>query len=126
MPSVVNYGHGWDHADIFANERHRSLRRLPSGRVRHALFHKPVRQLLRGATRNPMIARAILLDDNALKDFLDNLEIKKVLNAVHRTKLKRKLDFLGMDACLMSMAEVGYQIRDQLPIDRRLRRNRAT
>ncbi len=37
--------------------------------------------------------------------------MKKVL-AGARTLLKRKLDILGMDACLMSMAEVGYQIHD--------------
>jgi hypothetical protein len=53
-------------------------------------------------------ARAILLDDDA-KDFLDSIEMKKVL-ADTKKLLKRKLDILGMDACLMSMAEVGYQI----------------
>jgi Clostripain family len=107
-----NHGQGWDDTDIYAGERHRSLRRVGSGRVRHALFHKPVRQLLQGATRNPMITRAILLDDNA-KDFLDNLEMKEVVKAVHK-KLRRKLDLLGMDACLMSMPEVGYQMRDHV------------
>jgi Clostripain family len=55
-------------------------------------------------------ARAILLDDNA-KDFLDNLEMKNVVAGTAKL-LKRKLDILGMDACLMSMAEVGYQICD--------------
>jgi hypothetical protein len=107
-----NHGQGWDDTDIYAGERHRSLRRLPSGRVRHALFHKPVRRLLQGAPRDPAITRAILLDDNA-KDFLDNIEMKEVVKAVHR-KLRRKLDLLGMDACLMSMPEVGYQMRDHV------------
>ena len=107
-----NHGQGWDDTDIYAGERHRSLRRLASGRARHALFHKPVRQLLEGATRDRVITRAILLDDNA-KDFLDNLEIKKVVQAVHK-KLRGKLDLLGMDACLMSMPEVGYQMRDHV------------
>ena len=55
-------------------------------------------------------ARAILLDDDA-KDFLDNQEMKKVL-ADTAALLGRKLDILGMDACLMSMAEVGYQIHE--------------
>src|SRR5882724_12524020 len=40
-----NHGQGWDDTDIYAGERYRSLRRLASGRIRHALFHKPVRRL---------------------------------------------------------------------------------
>lgn len=104
-----NHGQGWDDTDIYAGERHRSLRRLATGPIRHALFHTPVRRALEKAGSNN-IARAILLDDNA-KDFLDNLEMKTVM-ADTATLLKRKLDILGMDACLMSMAEVGYQIRD--------------
>lgn len=107
-----NHGQGWDDTDIYADERHRSLRRAGSGRIRHALFHKPVRKLLENAPRDPAVSRAILLDDNA-KDFLDNLEMKQVVQAVHK-KLGRKLDLLGMDACLMSMPEVGYQMRDHV------------
>ncbi len=104
-----NHGQGWDDTDIYANERHRRHRRLASGPIRHALFHTPVRKVLKQAIRVP-VARAILLDDDA-KDFLDNLEMKKVLSSTAKL-LKRKLDVLGMDACLMSMAEVGYQIRE--------------
>lgn len=104
-----NHGQGWDDTDIYADERHRSLRRLASGRVRHALFHAPVRSLLRGAIHDAKL-RAILLDDNA-KDFLDNIEMKEVLSSTKKL-LKRSLDILGMDACLMSMAEVGYQVHD--------------
>ena len=104
-----NHGQGWDDTDIYAGERHRNLRRLASGPIRHALFHSPVRRSLEQAGRDQR-TRAILLDDNA-KDFLDNLEMKKVVAGMAKL-LKRKLDILGMDACLMSMAEVGYQIRD--------------
>ncbi len=103
-----NHGQGWDDTDIFAGERHRSMRRLPTGRVRHSLFHTPIRQMFKRAIRDPQ-ARAILIDDDA-KDFLDNLEMKKVLAGAAKL-LKRKLDILGMDACLMSMAEVGYQLQ---------------
>lgn len=102
-----NHGQGWDDTDIYADERHRSLRRLASGPIRHAFFHAPARRALASATRDPR-ARAILLDDDA-KDFLDNLEMKQVL-ADTKKLLKRKLDVFGMDACLMSMAEVGYQV----------------
>jgi hypothetical protein len=104
-----NHGQGWDDTDIYADERYRGLRRLSSGRIRHALFHTPVRRTLKGAIGHTEM-RAILLDDNA-KDFLDNQEMKQVLAGTKKL-LKRNLDILGMDACLMSMAEVGYQIHE--------------
>jgi len=52
--------------------------------------------------------RAILIDEDA-KDFLDNIEMKSVL-AKAKKLINRKIDILGMDACLMSMVEVGCQI----------------
>jgi hypothetical protein len=103
-----NHGQGWDDTDIFAGERLRRYRRLASRPTRHALFHTPVRKMLKQASRSPT-TRAILIDENA-KDFLDNREMKTVVAAAAKT-LKRKIDVLGMDACLMSMVEVGYQIR---------------
>ena len=57
-----------------------------------------------------MRVRAIAYDDNA-QDFLDNIELKRVVVAAKK-KIGRNLDILGMDACLMSMAEIGYQLRD--------------
>jgi len=54
--------------------------------------------------------RAIAFDDQA-KDYLDNGEIKSVMQAICG-QLGRKIDILGFDACLMSMLEVGYQIKD--------------
>jgi hypothetical protein len=104
-----NHAQGWDDTDIYADERYRRFRRLATGRIRHALFRPPVRRVLRGAIRK-YEPRAILLDDDA-KDFLDNVELKAVL-AGAATLIGDKLDLLGMDACLMSMAEVGYQIRE--------------
>jgi hypothetical protein len=104
-----NHGQGWDDTDIYADERYRSLRRLPSGPTRHSLFRTKTRKVMQKAVTS-MEYRAILLDDNA-KDFLDNQEMKSVLANTAKT-LGRKLDILGMDACLMSMAEVGFQISD--------------
>ncbi|MBL0150505.1 MAG: peptidase C11 [Ideonella sp.] len=104
-----NHGQGWDDSDVYAGERHRALRRLANGPIRHALFHAPVRQLLNQATHDAE-RRAILLDDNA-KDFLDNQELAKVMAGAAKL-IGRKIDILGMDACLMSMAEVGYQVCD--------------
>jgi hypothetical protein len=43
-------------------------------------------------------------------DFLDNIKFKKALEAVKEI-IGRELDILGMDACLMSGAEVCYQVR---------------
>jgi hypothetical protein len=103
-----NHGGGWDDTDVYANERLRSIHRLARGRVRHAFFLSNLRTAVGAAAKNGP-ARAILYDDNA-KDFLDNMEMKKVLAAVKKT-IGRKLDLLGMDACLMSMAEVAYQVR---------------
>jgi len=102
-----NHGRGWDDTDMFADKRYRDLPRAATGPIRHALFHPPMQRLMQEAAADP-VARAILIDDNA-KDFLDNLELKKLLGET-RKLLGRNLDLLGMDACLMSMAEIGYQI----------------
>jgi hypothetical protein len=102
-----NHGGGWDDVDVYADDRLRSVQRLARGRIRHAFFPSTVHSVLTRSTDGPKL-RAILYDDNA-KDFLDNMEMKKVLAAVKKA-IGRKLDLLGMDACLMSMAEVAYQV----------------
>lgn len=56
----------------------------------------------------PMVMTAIAPDDTN-KDFLDNVELKNALFNVGR-----RIDILGMDACLMSMAEVCYQVRESV------------
>jgi hypothetical protein len=58
--------------------------------------------------------RGIAYDDDA-QDFLDNIEMKRVLSSAKKI-LKHKVDILGMDACLMSMAEVIYQLRDSVSL----------
>jgi hypothetical protein len=90
------HGQGWDDTDIYAKEGHRRLRRLAGGRIRHALFHTPVRRTFRKAIGDSE-TRAILLDDP--KDFLDNIEMKEVF-ANAKKLLKRKRDILGMNACM--------------------------
>ena len=71
-------------------------------RARRALFSTSVARIT--------TTRAIAFDDQA-QDFLDNVEMKRVLSAVKK-RLGRKIDILGFDACLMSMAEVAFQVRD--------------
>jgi hypothetical protein len=105
-----NHGQGWDDTDIYAGERGPGARLTRPGRIRHSLFRTTVAHAARLSANNSHAARAILLDDNA-KDFLDNIELKRVMESA-KAALGRKLDIVGMDACLMSMAEVGYQMRD--------------
>ncbi len=107
-----NHGQGWDDTDIFAGERGRGTRRPRSRKIAHALFKTSVMTVAKAAAAGSgaVVPRAILIDDDS-KDFLDNLEMKSVLKAIH-TKLGRKLDLLGMDACLMSMPEVAYQMQE--------------
>lgn len=102
-----NHGQGWDDTDIYARERVRDARR--PRRIRRAFFRSSVEKAAAIQRRGGVVARAILLDDGA-KDFIDNAELKGALAATRRL-LGRKLDLLGMDACLMSMVEVGYQAR---------------
>ena len=58
--------------------------------------------------RPPAIAR-IAFDDTS-RDFLDNVELKRVLAEVKR-RTGRTFDVLGFDACLMNMIEVAYQLK---------------
>jgi hypothetical protein len=64
--------------------------------------------------RVAITVRGIAYDDDA-QDFLDNKEMKRVLSAAKKL-LKRKVDILGMDACMMSMTEVAYQLRDSVSL----------
>lgn len=118
MVVLWNHGNGWDDTDLYRVARNVVDRpvtrstvaaatvpleqfRAVGKRFRRALFAPSVAEAMR--------ARGIAYDDNA-QDFLDNIELKKVLERVAKS-LKRKIDIVGMDACLMSMAEVAYQLR---------------
>ena len=83
------------------------------GTVR-AAFKRGRRSLFGSTVSTLLTSRAIAFDDQA-KDFLDNIELKRVLAEIRRT-LGRKIDILGFDACLMSMVEVAYQIRDTVAL----------
>jgi hypothetical protein len=129
-----NHGNGWDDTDVYAGERsrfalarrgrvlvrprQRALAQVPivdasrmlARSMRRAFFLTSAQKaLVQGSASGPKM-RGILYDDNA-KDFLDNVEMKHVFASVSKS-LKRKIDIVGMDACLMSMGEVAYQIRD--------------
>lgn len=56
--------------------------------------------------------RGILFNEYA-RTYMDNQTLKDALSKIKTNVLKnKKIDLLGMDACLMAMVEVAYQIKD--------------
>lgn len=124
-----NHGAGWDDANLYQGDVF-SGSTPPISRKQHPVATRgstaggralPLAQARAGIRRSSRALfsttvaaavkqRGIAFDDQA-QDFLDNIELKKVLTTIKK-KLKRKIDILGMDACLMSMLEVNYQMRD--------------
>lgn len=92
MLVLWNHGGGW-----WEDER--------SGRKKRLSFFKHA---------HPAIGkRGICYDDTSNGDCLDNAELKNTL-ADFSALIGKKLDILGMDACLMQMAEVAYQLKDSV------------
>jgi hypothetical protein len=81
----------------------------PAPRLRRGFF-RSTREQLDG--RKDL--RGIAYDDGS-GDCLDNKELKQVVAHARRV-LGRPLDIVGMDACLMTMLEVAYQLRDHARI----------
>ena len=56
--------------------------------------------------------RGILFNEQS-KTYMNNQSLAQALSEI-KTKVlnNRKIDVLGMDACLMAMTEIGYQVRD--------------
>jgi len=129
---VWNHGNGWDDENVYRVARNmmnfnikrrgevvlpaeraqkdsvsiRRIRAISGKKFRHALFYTSIMKAI--------TIRGIAYDDDA-QDFLDNIEMKRLLASAKKI-LKRKIDILGMDACLMSMAEVVYQLRDSVSL----------
>lgn len=94
-----NHGSGW-----WEDAKSRSTG--PAGK-------KTRRPLFRHAF--PQAHRSICYDDTSGDDALDNRELRVVLAGVCAL-LGRKIDLLGMDACLMNMVEVAWQLRDSVQV----------
>jgi len=118
MLILWNHGNGWDDDDVYASFRSIGDRLPLDGaevrsisqrsRFRQALFRSTLMKIPREAAKPGQ--RGILYDDTSM-DFLDNQELKIALaKAVQRAGLEQ-IDILGMDACLMAMLEVAYQVR---------------
>ena len=122
-----NHGAGWDDANVYVGDvfsgatppvsrkgqplsatRGVAARPLPARQVRAAIS-RTRRSLFRTTVAKAVRQRAIAFDDQA-QDYLDNIELKRVMTQIKKL-LKRKIDVLGMDACLMSMVEVAYQLK---------------
>ncbi len=105
-----NHGSGW-----WEEARSRAAaRRTPDVRFRRSgsrssLFCHKI------DTPAPTAHRSICYDDHSGGDALDNRELKDVL-ARACTVIGKKIDILGMDACLMTMVEVAWQLRDSVEI----------
>ena len=127
---VWNHGNGWNDENVYRvarntlklNIRRRGKIVLPAkGAAKDSVSIRRIRAIggkkFRRALFNTSIMKAVKIrgiayDDDA-QDFLDNIEMKRVLLSMKKI-LKHKIDILGMDACLMSMAEVAYQLRDSV------------
>lgn len=129
---VWNHGNGWNDENVYRVARNmmklnikrrgevvlpakgaqkdsvsiRRIRAIGGKKFRHALFHTSIMKAI--------TIRGIAYDDDA-QDFLDNIEMKRLLASTKKI-LKRKIDILGMDACMMSMAEVVYQLRGSVSL----------
>ena len=108
MLVLSNHGSGfWVPPEMLSGGGRRPGRRARG--LRHGFF-QPTREWLLA----PDAIRGIAYDDGS-GDCLDNRELKQVL-AHARGVLGRPADVVGMDACLMTMLEVAYQLRDHARI----------
>ncbi|HOU78580.1 MAG TPA: clostripain-related cysteine peptidase [Syntrophales bacterium] len=105
-----NHGSGWweeagSRAAAPKSPDARSFRK----RSRASLFHHSTK------VTGHSIHRSICYDDHSGGDALDKRELKDVL-ARACTVIGKKIDIPGMDACLMTMVEVAWQLRDSVEI----------
>lgn len=114
-----NHGSGIDEANVYermprlglrlARRERRPRGAVPLGRVHTALSGGYGRALFSTTVEAALRTRAIAYDDTA-RDFLDNMELKRVLLEVKR-RTGRRIDLVGFDACLMNMIELAYELR---------------
>ena len=91
------------------SSREISMRAAP--KLRRSFFHSSREKIL----SLPPNTRGICYDD-ASNDCLDNQELQRILEYMQTLLGGVKVDVVGMDACLMTMIEVAYQIRNQANI----------
>lgn len=113
-----NHGTGWKEDDIYAFARTRNMQLskaedeirsvlAPQGKLASPLFLSAAVQIV---SLQDNEVRGICYDDSSM-DFLDNAELSRAFQEVE-SQTGQKVHLIGMDACLMSMLEVAYQLRD--------------
>jgi hypothetical protein len=111
-----NHGTGWKEDDIYAFARNRSVQLKASDdevrslsrntRLSSAFFLSSILEVMQLEDGE---SRAIAFDDSSL-DFLDNAKLQQAFREAE-AQTGQKVSVIGMDACLMSMVEVAYQLR---------------
>ncbi len=112
-----NHGTGWKEDDIYAFARSRGVQVQASEdevrsltrnnrRLSRAFFLSSITEVLQLDDED---SRAIAFDDSSL-DFLDNAKLQQAFQEAEAITGK-KVSLIGMDACLMGMVEVAYQLR---------------
>jgi len=64
-----------------------------------------------GGFRSPAYSKGIAQDDTSGKDIITMSDLEYALSAIS-VQMGKNIDIVGMDACLMAMTEVAYQIKD--------------
>lgn len=118
---VWNHGSGWQPDDLeqlYAEVRARSgdsgvtpreLGVRSNQSIGRGLFSTSIQRVLELPTAGE---RAIASDDGTGHS-MDTVELGRVLTTAH-SELNAPLALLGMDACLMSAAEVAYEVKDHV------------
>ncbi|MEQ8541618.1 MAG: clostripain-related cysteine peptidase [Coleofasciculus sp. D1-CHI-01] len=111
-----NHGTGWKEDDIYAFARNRGFRLGASDdevrslsrntQLSSAFFLSSILEVMQLEDGE---SRAIAFDDSSL-DFLDNTKLQQAFRQAEE-QTGQKVSLIGMDACLMSMVEVAYQLR---------------
>ncbi len=96
---IWNHGTGWLDVDVYATVRSEDLDYKPH----QPIFRTTGRKMQEGDTTRP-----IAFDDTS-KDFLDTQDLRQAFSEV-QAATGRRLDLIGMDACLMAMIEGAHEL----------------
>ena len=111
-----NHGSGWYVPEMMRRASMAGLTRFSSRAEERNVGKMQLRKAIFTTTLDTIFSirdaevRGICYDDTS-SDCLDNEELEKVLSQCAQIMGKPKIDLVGMDACLMNMIEVAYQIR---------------
>ena len=118
---IWNHGSGWkeddiyrrfvDHRKIILDKRksgHRVIKNFNKSQLQRVIF---ISTIFQGMNYDD-VRKSIGYDDSN-RDFLDNKELQQVLSYFNKI-IQKKVDILGMDACMMAMIEVAYQNKDYI------------